>query len=109
MRTLKFIVDGKTIRQDPASDFNGLFPGRNNDVRAVFDFSPEWNGKIKVAAFWSMFNIEYPPQRLDDDNSCIIPVEALNRPAFKVQVMSKIKGSLVETNQLTIYQRGGTV
>lgn len=109
MRTLKFIVDGNSLRQDPNCNFNGLFPGRNNDVRAVFDFSPEWNGKIKVAAFWSMFNIEYPPQLLDEDNSCQIPVEALNRPAFKIQMLGQRRGEPIETNSLTIYQRGGNI
>lgn len=107
MRTLRFIVDDKTIKQDPECDFSGLFPGRNSNVRAEFSFSSEWNEKVKVAAFWSMLDNEYEPQEIDKDMSCIIPVEALNKAAFKIQVLGKKGKAKLTTNKLVIRQTGG--
>lgn len=107
MRTLKFVVDGSTIRPDPSCDFSGLFPGAETSVKAEFSFSPEWKSMVKVAAFWSMMGSEYPPQVLKDGKSCMIPAEALKRAAFKVQVLGKYKGVPTSTDKLTIYQKGG--
>lgn len=105
MRTLRFIVDGKTITQDPSCDFSGLFPGRNPSVRAEFTFSSEWKNKVKVAAFWSVLDKEYEPQELQDD-SCIIPSEALAKPSFKVQILGKRGKERIDTNKLSVLQRG---
>lgn len=107
MRVLKFIVDGKTIRQDPSCDFTGLFPGTETSVVAEFSFSPEWKTGVKVAAFWSMMGSEYPPQELKDGKSCMIPTEALKRAAFKVQIFGKPNGVTTSTDKMTVYQRGG--
>lgn len=105
MRTLRFIVDGKTIKQDPACDFGDLFPGKNSNVRAEFSFSSEWNKKVKVAAFWSMLDSEYEPQEIVD-GGCNIPAEALNKAAFKIQVLGKKGKNRIDTNKLTIRQGG---
>lgn len=105
MRTVRFIVDGKNIKQDPACDFTGLFPGKNPNIRAEFVFSSEWNNKLKVAAFWSMLNSEYEPQEIVD-NGCIIPKEALKKAAFKIQVLGKRGKDRIDTNKLTIRQGG---
>lgn len=107
MRTLRFIVDGKTIVQDPECDFSGLFPGKNPNIRAEFSFSPEWDNKVKVAGFWSMLNVEYEPKEIEDDMSCIIPAEALAKPTFKMQVLGKRGRDRIDTNKLTIRQAGG--
>lgn len=106
MRILRFIVDGKTIKQDPSCDFSGLFPGKNPNIRAEFTFSSEWKNKVKVAAFWSMLDNEYEPQEIDDD-FCIIPSEALARPSFKIQILGKKGNERIDTNKLTILQKGG--
>ena len=111
MRILRFIVDNETIKQDPECDFTGLFPGRNPDVEAEFEFSKEWDETIKVIAFWSMLDDEYEPQELIDD-SCIIPAEALSRASFKIQVLGKKKkkafgNETLSTNKLIIRQTGG--
>lgn len=108
MRVLRFNVDGQEITIDPTGDFDGLFPGRENDVEAEFIFSPEWESMIKVAAFWSMLGKEYPPQVLDEYDTCMIPEEALSKPAFKIQLFGKRRGSTLRTNTVTVYQRGGT-
>ena len=108
MKTLRFIVQDNTILQDPfCRDFEGLFPGDNDDIKAEFVFSSEWKRRKKVVAFWSMLDKEYPPRILNDDNTCDIPEEALSRPAFKIQILGKFRGHTYETDTITIYQRGG--
>ena len=107
MRTLEFIVNNKSIIRDPDCDFSGLFPGTEKFIMAHFSFSDEWKNSIKVAAFWSILGAEYEPQELKDGKSCMIPVEALARPAFKVQILGKKGRSIISTNKLTVYQGGG--
>lgn len=106
MRTLRFIVDGKTVKQDPTCDFSGLFLNKDSGVCAEFIFSSEWNDKIKVAAFWSMLDREYEPQALDN-NTCIIPVEAFSRASFKIQVLGIGGHERLTTNKLVVLQTGG--
>ena len=111
MRILRFLVNGKAIKQDPSCDFTGLFPGRNPNVKAEFVFSNEWENTVKVAAFWSMLDSEYEPQLLEDD-CCIIPEEALSRASFKIQVFGKKRmpaynSTMLSTNKLTVRQTGG--
>lgn len=105
--TLNFIVEGETISPDPSCDFNGLFPGKNNEVQAHFEFSPEWGDRIKVAAFYSMLGKEFPPQIIDKENTCMIPQEALMLPTYKLQVFGNFYGKITTTNTLTVYQKGG--
>lgn len=112
MRTLRFIVDGESIKPDPTCDFSGLFPGKNPDVQAEFVFSSEWENATKVAAFWSMLDKEYEPKVVEDDESCVIPPEALARASFKIQVLGKKSKTRwnttkLSTNKLTIRQTGG--
>lgn len=107
MRVLQFIVEGRTIKPDPSCDFNGLFPGRNKSIKVEFIFSPEWEKKVKVAAFWSVMGAEFPPQTIKDDNTCMIPIEALDKSAFKIQILGKYRGSTTFTNSFTVYQKGG--
>ena len=107
MRTLRFIIDGQTIKQDPTCDFTNLFSDRRFDICAEFAFSSEWSDKIKVVAFWSMLDQEYEPQALDDQNSCTIPSDALKRASFKIQVLGLRGSEKLTTNKLTILQTGG--
>lgn len=102
MRTLKFIVEGRTIKPDPECDFSGLTP----DSQAEFTFSKEWESVPKVVAFYSRLGNEYQPQALKDGKTCTIPAEALRKRIFKVQVLGK--NGLV-TNRLEIDQKGGAV
>ena len=106
MRTLRFLVDGETIKQDPTCDFSGLFSDKDSGVCAEFICSSEWNDKIKVAAFWSMLDREYEPQALDN-NTCIIPVEAFSRASFKIQVLGIGGHERLTTNKLVVLQTGG--
>ena len=106
MRTLKFIVEGQTIKPDPKCDFSGLIPGTAGYLRAEFTFSKEWVSTPKVVAFYSRLGNEYPPQALKNGKTCTIPAEALRKRIFKIQVLGK--NGLV-TNRLEIDQKGGAV
>lgn len=106
MRTLKFLVNGEVVKQDPSCDFSGLFLDKNSEICAEFIFSSEWNDKIKVAAFWSMLDREYEPQALDN-NTCIIPVEAFSKASFKIQVLGIGGHERLTTNKLVVLQTGG--
>ena len=107
MRTLKFIVEGQNIRQDPNCDFSGLIPGASGYLQAEFTFSPEWNGYVKVASFHSMMGREYTPQWIKDGKTCAIPAEALERVAFKLNIIGGKGPDRLTTNQITITQNGG--
>jgi hypothetical protein len=109
MRTLKFLINNNTLAQDPAASFDGLFPAPNQEIRAEFHCTEDWaNTNIpKVAAFYSMLGKEYPPQIIDEGNRCMIPPEALTLPAFKLQILGNIRGKIMTTNILTVYQKGG--
>lgn len=107
MRTLKFVVDGQTIKPNPNCDFTGLYPGSEGYLRAEFSFSSEWKKCVKVAAFYSALGTEYPPQLLEDGKSCIIPAEALVRKVFKVRVIGKDDDIKMRTNKVTVSQNGG--
>lgn len=110
MRKLKFIVEGLIIKPDPMCDFSGLVPGSEGYLEAEFSFSSEWAGYGKVAAFWSVLGVEYPPAFLADGKSCLIPTEALARRKFKIQIIGKNPvGGRLETNKLEIEQNGGSV
>ena len=107
MRVLKFIVDNETIILDPTCDLTGLFPGSEKYIKAEFVFSPEWKNRFKVAAFWSVMDKEYEPQVINYNNTCLIPKEALNKVAFKVQVLGKQRNNpTVKTNTVMITQAG---
>lgn len=106
MRTLRFIVDQQHVKRDPTCNFEGLVPGAYNCLKAEFVFSSDWNGCTKVAAFYSPLGRELPPQVLKDGYSCVIPMEAVARRSFKIQLVAK-KGNLkLTTNKIEIKQGG---
>lgn len=107
MRTLKFIVDGMSITQDPSCDFDGLVPGSEGYLQAEFQFSKEWAGCTKVAGFYSVLGTEFPPQLLKDGKTCTIPAEALQKRQFKLMLIGKKEGMKITTNKLLVSQNGG--
>lgn len=107
MRTLKFIVDGQILRPDPSCDFSGLVPGCNDELKAEFSFSKEWQNTAKVVGFYSRMGSEYPPQPLKDGKTCMIPVEATQHRVFKLRVFRKTKSGTIRTNRTTVEQKGG--
>lgn len=108
MRTLKFIVDGLIIKQDPNCDFSNLVPGTAGYLQAEFRFSSEWTGTSKVAGFYSVFGREFEPQVLNADNTCIIPADALKHEKFKIQ-MYGLRGAdyKLKTDKVEVCQNGG--
>lgn len=109
MRTLRFIVDKQIIRPDPECDFSNLVPGSEQYLQAEFSFSPEWDGFVKVAAFYSRLGKEYEPQIIKNGKSCVIPAEALDKKIFKVQIRGMHLGTSQKliTNKLVVHQNGG--
>ena len=109
MRTLKFIVEDQIIRPDPNCDFSGLVPGTSGYLQAEFSFSPEWKDTVKVVGFYSLMGKSYPSQILKDGKTCIIPVEALKKKTFKLNVLGKKGDMVLTTNKVQIKQDGGSV
>lgn len=107
MRTLRFIVNGQIITQDPNCDFSNLVPGTEGYLQAEFRFSSEWRSCNKVAAFYSMMGAEYPPQVLNERNICMIPAEALKRRNFKIRVFGKGPELALTTDKVLVQQNGG--
>lgn len=108
MRTLKFIVNGQIIKQDPKCDFSNLIPASEGYLVAEFSFSKEWNAfSNKVAAFYSPLGREYPPRVLADGKSCVIPFEALKKKSFKIKVIGGNNIFHLETNKVVVHQNGG--
>lgn len=108
MRTLKFVVDGQLISQDPNCDFTGLVPGTSGYLQAEFSFSPEWNGCAKAVTFYSILGQEYDTVILKDGKTCVIPAGALKRRSFKLKVTGRCVGKqIMTTNRVTVNQNGG--
>ena len=114
MRVLKFIVDGQIIKQDPNCDFDNLVPGTEGYLQCEFSFSPDWDGMVKVAGFWSKDArtlIECEPQWLEKGRICTIPAKALKTKRFVIQILGKrvSDGTILTTNKIEIIQTGGDV
>jgi hypothetical protein len=107
LRTLKFIVKEQIIEQDPTCNFNGLVPGTDRYVKAEFSFSSDWNGYSKAVEFTSALGRPFPPRKLVDSKSCMIPAEALARRVFKVRVVGKKGEVYIQTNKVEVKQNGG--
>ncbi len=103
MRTLKFVVEGQNIIQDPSCDFSGLYPGTKGYLKAEFKFSPEWKDCRKAAVF-EMLRNEYPVPLIE--NSCEIPAEALTWKTFSVQAVGERDGYRITTNKVEVKQNG---
>lgn len=108
MRTLKFIVDGQIIKPDPSCSFEGLVPGSEGYYQAEFILSSEWRDAAIVASFWSILGKEYKPQKVKPNGTCTIPVEALKRRVFKIQLIGQTRnGTKLMTNKVDVCQNGG--
>lgn len=108
MRVLEFIVSDQILTKNPSCDFDNIVPGTKGYLQALFSFSPEWNGAVKVAAFWRG-NRECPPQLLRDGYTCMIPAEALTGSSFGVSILGKKGEQVIPTNRVEVKQRGGTL
>ena len=102
MRTIKFVVDGQSIKKDPSCDFSGLVSGSVGYLKAKFQFSSEWHGCKKAASFW--LGDEEHAKMLDSLDSCFIPEAALVTDQFKVSVIGVRPGYRITTNKTRVRQ-----
>lgn len=102
MRTLKFIVNGRTIVLDPKCDYEGFIPCSEGYMEAQFSFSKEWENCLKVMIFFSNLGVEYETQLLNSRNVCKIPQEALKNRVFKLQVIGRKENYTLRTNRITV-------
>lgn len=103
MRLIKFIVNGQTIKPDPACDFKGIVKGTKGYLTAEFAFDKDWDGCRKAAVFTKLGK-DYPvPVRND---KCKIPAEALTWANFFVQVVGEREGYRITTNKAEVKQDG---
>ena len=102
MRVLKFKADGQRLKKQADCDFSGLVAGSAGYLRAEFTFSDDWLGCKKVAGFIAD-DKEYPVM-LDDNDSCMIPTEALSGELFKVYVVGANVGYKIITNHTKVKQ-----
>ena len=107
MRTLRFIVKGQIIEQDPNCSFENIVPGTRAYLKAKFLFDSDWDDFAKVAAFYDVMGREYTPQLLKEGNACLIPTEALRNRVFKVQVLGRKGDETLTTNKVEVHQNGG--
>lgn len=103
MRTLKFIVDGQSIKKDPSCDFKGLVPGTKGYLEAHFQFSDEWKNCKKAAVFGSLGQ-EYAVPLIN--GKCEIPEKALTWRLFSVKVAGIRDGYRITTNKVEVLQNG---
>ena len=103
MRTLKFGVDGQSIKKDPSCDFSGLVPGTKGYLEAYFHFSDEWKGCKKAAVFTALGK-EYAVPLIN--GKCEIPEKALTWKLFSVKVAGERDGYRITTNRVEVLQDG---
>lgn len=102
MRTLKFTINGQTIKKDSDCDFSGLVAGSIGYLRAKFTFSKEWFECKKAASFW--IDGQEHAVLLDVIDSCMIPEAALTGEMFKVSVTGVKPGYKIGTNKTKVKQ-----
>lgn len=107
MKTVVFNVNGQSIYRDDPLDV--LVAGSCGYLKAKFVFSNDWEGCEKVAGFFSKYGVEFEPQRLSNDNTCIIPEEALEYHEFKLRLYGRKQGVTITTRPITITQYGGKI
>lgn len=102
MRVLEFIADGQRLKKQADCDFSGLVAGSVGYLKAKFTFSDEWRDCKKAASFW-VGEKEYPA-RLDADDSCEIPPDALVGELFEVSVLGVKPAYKINTSKTKVRQ-----
>lgn len=103
MRTLRFIVDGQSIRPDLSCDFSGIVPGTQGYLHAHFTFNKDWDGCRKAAVF-TRFGKEHAAPLAED--MCEIPKEALTSAHFSVSVVGQRENYRITTSKTEVRQNG---
>lgn len=103
MRLLEYKVLGQ--RLIPVGDHDGVVAGSRGYLQAKFSFDESWNGCTKVASF--CINGKEYAERLDKNDSCIIPHEVLVGSTFDVYVEGRKPGYRIPSRTITERQIGG--
>lgn len=103
MRTLKFIVDGQSIRPDPSCDFSNIVRGTKGYLQAEFQFSNEWKDLFKVAEFRRYSDGEVIPVAIVN-NKCVIP-DVTSGLFFRVSVVGKRGDIRLTTDEAEVRQK----
>lgn len=103
MRILDFIVKGQSLTKNPDCDFGNIVAGTKGYLMARFQFyGNEWNGCKKAASFW--VDDKEHAALLDENNSCVIPAEALVNDRFEVSLTGLKDGLLIKTTKVKVKQ-----
>ena len=103
MRILTYKVKGQ--RLSGTGDHSRLVAGTKGYLKARFEFNDDWKDCVKVASF---VNGDEHAVKLDEDNTCLIPHEALTSSTFKVKVEGRRSdGYCIVSGPVTERQKGG--
>lgn len=103
MRILTYKVKGQ--RLSGTGTHSGLIAGTKGYLKAQFEFDDDWKDCVKVVSF---INGDEYAVKLDEDNACLIPHEALTSSTFKVKVEGRRSdGYRIMTGSITERQKGG--
>lgn len=103
MRTLEFEVMEQVLQKKEDCKFTDIVAGSIGYLQAKFYFKgDEWKDCIKVAGFWSDGQ-EYAAV-LDENDSCIIPKEALTKRKFVVSMTGAREGYRIKTTKTEVKQ-----
>ena len=103
MRVLTYKVKGQQLIA--TGKHSGLIAGTKGYLKAQFEFDDDWKDCVKVASF---INGNEHAVKLDENNTCLIPNEALTGSTFKVKVEGRRSDSYrIMTGSITERQKGG--
>lgn len=102
-RILEFDVKKQRIIRRKSCDFTKIVAGSVGYLRAKFYFTQsEWSGCRKAASFW--VNLEEHAALLDENDTCLIPAEALIGNKFEVSVTGMRHDYKITTNRTKVIQ-----
>lgn len=104
MRTLKFVVEGQSLRKDPACDFSGIVKGSKGYLQCSFSLSREWYGCKIATSFWS-YDKEIDAAAVVH-GVCQIPDDVTDRRRFGISLTGVKDGYRITTNKVWIEQEG---
>ena len=108
MRTLRFRVSGQELIRAPGCDFSNIIAGTSGYLQVAFEFGPDWDGTVRVAAFYPYLQ-SLEVGRLIRDGVCIVPDEITPCVQFKIGVVGQREnGQRITTNLITIKQERGS-
>ena len=90
MQTLTFCVERDRIKKHSTFDGDTLYLDPKEPIQIRFIFSPDWDEyPLKVVGFYNRKREELTPQVLLDENTCVLPVEALDDGIFYIKILGQ--------------------